>query len=138
MSKDARFDGLKDINKIVREQVGPLSYDVPDFKAMHRPNDKTHYNGKFKRDSSVRLDSCTLYKPSRDVTPAPTDTDNAVHLYQKNFVLNKMSHMSVEEREDGTHFKSWLSNVRQKNLPQLRSQQSILRSKHLSSAERTS
>ena len=71
---------MKDTNRIIREQVGPNSYNVRDFSAMYRPYDKANYAGKFKRDSSVRLESCSLYKPSRDVTPAPTDTDNALHL----------------------------------------------------------
>ena len=44
---------------------------------MYRPHDKQNYSGKFKRDTSERLNSSPLYKKNRDEVPAPTETDKA-------------------------------------------------------------
>ena len=40
ISKDARFDSLKDVNKREREQVSPLSYKINTMTDIHRPLDK--------------------------------------------------------------------------------------------------
>jgi len=61
IGQDARFDSLRDRNRIAREQVGPVSYNVKDFKSIHRPYDRFNFKGKFPRDTSERLTSSRLY-----------------------------------------------------------------------------
>lgn len=121
IAMEARFDSLKDRNRIKREQVGPLSYNVKDFKAIDRPFDKQNFTGKFKRDTSERLTSCSLYKPSRDLTPAPTDTDNAYLLQHRLNVEDLLTRMSTQEISFTNSFFTKQQQIRLRNLPKLKS-----------------
>ena len=51
MSRDVRFDSIKDIKKRDREQVSPLSYNINEMKDIHRPRDKQNFRGRFPRDT---------------------------------------------------------------------------------------
>ena len=51
ITKEDRFDSLKDLNKIKREQVSPQSYKILESKHIYRPHDKMNYAGKFQRDT---------------------------------------------------------------------------------------
>lgn len=94
IAHEARFNSLKDRNRIEREQVGPVSYNVKNAEGIYRPHINTDYVGKFKRDYSSRLDSCTLYIKTKDVTPAPTETDNSLLQMQKDLVQARLNRMS--------------------------------------------
>ena len=86
-----------------------------------------NYSGKFKRDSQSRLDSCTLYKPSKDVTPAPTDTDAHYLEQRKSLIQAKMNSISERELSEQTHYTAWLQGVRAKNKPEFRSSKALMR-----------
>jgi len=97
IAKDARFDGLKYRNMIEREQVSPLSYQIKVPTDIHRPADRQNYRGKIPRDRQERLTSSPLYKPSKDVTPAPTETDNTYLLEQRKNISQILKQTTIEE-----------------------------------------
>ena len=68
-----------------------------------------------------------MYKKTKDVTPAPTDTDAAYLEQRKSLVQAKMNSISERELSEQTEYKAWLQGVRAKNRPEFRSSQALLR-----------
>ena len=77
---EARFDSTAYINKVNREQVGPVSYDPTRFHSIeHVHRNPLHYRGKFTRDKSER----GPFPTRRDSTPGPFEAEVMKERYQE-------------------------------------------------------
>ena len=69
------------------------------------------------RETQERLTSSPLYKPSRDITPAPTDTDNTYLMDQRKNISDILNQTSIKDIALDSGYNTEMQNMRKRNLP---------------------
>ena len=116
-TKATRFQSPR-ARQASNSQVSPATYSVNDYRNLsHQVNGLANRSGiRFQKDQSERLTSSRYYLPSRDVTPAPTETDRSYLDVQKSQIKSFLRRTSIDHVARKASHRDFNSQVRQKNM----------------------